>query len=150
MFRRLAAAICLTACAHATPSVTPCGDVAETASISGVVSGGDDLRLENTLVVIEGTALSQPVEVYTNANGLFVVKDLPPGVYTVHFLRGDSDRTRTVRLAPGSRFRTNIRLYPTPFLRCIVCDYGGLDRSLFTDTKRDAELLRRPRAVRYL
>ncbi len=87
---------------------------ASTGGISGVVRHSKTKApVAQALVVIQCTCLAKRRETYTNANGLYSFRDLPPGAYTVQVLAGESDVTKHLELDREERLRAGFTLDPS-------------------------------------
>src|SRR5688572_8196257 len=77
------------ACALALVSVLAAGRVSaqgtQTVTISGTVTSTDGSRLAGATVTAKSPALIGTRSAVTDANGAYIFKGLPPGLYTVTF-----------------------------------------------------------------
>ena len=64
---------------------------------------------------LEGTRETQ-----TNANGVFVFRDLPTGTYTVQFLHRNDEVVRVIELSEGHHTRLNVSLDPNAEPRVVT------------------------------
>ncbi len=83
---------------------------ATSGALSGVVKNEEGQAVENALVVVRCTCLAEDVEVYTNPRGLFAVRALPPGRYTVDVFFGEGRAGGEVELARGQKRSVKLRL----------------------------------------
>ena len=80
------------------------------AMVSGVVTNRTtDEPVEDAFVILECTCLEGSREAYTNANGLFVLKGLPPGEYTMMVAVGSWSNVWEARLGAGDNYRVRVR-----------------------------------------
>ena len=66
--------------------------------------------IENALILVNCTCLQKEVQAYSNANGLYVVRDLPAGYYSVGIYAGQGGEKFEVQLARGQKTRRSVRL----------------------------------------
>jgi hypothetical protein len=86
---------------------------ADDASISGVVTDArTKLKLKDAVVVLQCTCLQGQRETQTDANGLYVFRDLPPGTYTVQVLFGKADVSKVMALPRSQKARHNFLIDP--------------------------------------
>ncbi len=79
----------------------------QTASISGKVTYADDSALDNASVQI----VKLKISVATDLNGLYEIRDVPPGTYTiVVHQEGFSDSSKVVELKPGEAVRLDFSM----------------------------------------
>lgn len=82
-------------------------------AISGVVRDRErGAPLEDAVVIVSCTCLSDPIELHTNKNGLFAATKLPAGVYSLYFAFGDGEARDEVRLGSGEKKRLRVPLDP--------------------------------------
>lgn len=74
-----------------------------TGTVTGVVKDDEGNAIEGALVIVRCTCLSKDAEAYTNARGLFAIKSLPPGTYTVEAFFSDQRTKGTVELPRGEK-----------------------------------------------
>ena len=126
-------------------AVTPrAAEASEGATIAGAVTHEKTGRpIEGALVIVQCTCLQAPRETTTNADGLYTLRDLPPGRYTVQVLFQDANVNKTLEVPAGAKLRTNFRLDPE--FRFVV-DLDGIAPTIRTDaaavTRVDVDTIR--------
>jgi hypothetical protein len=75
---------------------------AEPVVIKGIVKDQNSGKpIEGALVIVQCACLQGPVETTTSADGLYVLKNLPPGNYTVQVLSGEGTFTEALTTKGG-------------------------------------------------
>ena len=82
MKRALAVLACLVALASSTRAFA---QGAQTGTITGTVQSADGLSLPGVTVTVTSPALQGMRTAVTDVNGVYILKGLPPGHYTVNF-----------------------------------------------------------------
>src|SRR6266446_5015913 len=59
--------------------------VAVTGQITGVVTDSTGASIEGAIVSVSGTSLMQPRSVKSQADGIYLLEQLPPGEYSVTY-----------------------------------------------------------------
>ena len=108
------AAGCAFAPAKAPPGTPSAVSIATgTSSISGRVSHAQTTApLPNALMLLHGRDLPVPLEAWTDDNGLYAFRGLPPGTYTVQLLYGQSDRSQMTTLPADARLHAHFEFDP--------------------------------------
>ncbi len=98
-------------------------------SISGVVRGSaNDEPIADALVIVDCACLAEPIEVYTNARGVYRIAGLPPGNYTIEAMRVDAKATRSLALGSGESARLDVKLVlPEDDVDIIVVETPAID-----------------------
>lgn len=78
--------------------------------LTGVVVDGRGDPLRRALVVIECACLEEPIEARTDDYGVYRVRRLPPGAYTIQAAWRRASASRVARLSGRARARVNFRL----------------------------------------
>lgn len=81
-------------------------------TIAGVVRDAAGAPVENALVILQSTALTESQERMTSARGVYAFVDLPAGNYTIQVLAGKANVSKITMLPEGARFRANFRVAP--------------------------------------
>jgi hypothetical protein len=69
---------------------------------------GSDEVLANALVLVSCDCLSAGRETFTDENGVYALRDLPPGDYVLHVSAGSADAFREFTVAVGTRVRVDV------------------------------------------
>lgn len=83
------------------------------ARVAGIVRDQDSERsIAGALVILQCTCLQGARETTTDAAGLYVFRNLPPGKYTVQVLFNDANVNKTFELPPETAMRVHFRIDP--------------------------------------
>lgn len=74
-------------------------------------------RLSGVVVILDCSCLSEVRETETDADGIYLFSDLPPGDYRIQALYRQDDVNRLHTLKPGTRARVNFTLRDESFVR---------------------------------
>ncbi|PRP92369.1 hypothetical protein ENSA5_50000 [Enhygromyxa salina] len=84
---------------------------ASSGTISGIVTDGDNHEpVADAAVVLSCACLSEELQVFTNARGVYTARGLPAGQYVVQGFYGEIEGTSRVELTRGSKVRADLRL----------------------------------------
>ena len=107
---------CAAGCAFAPAKAPPApyGSAASitsgTSSITGRVSHAETKEpLSHALMLLHGNDLPVPLEVWTDDNGRYAFRGLPPGTYTVQMLYGQADRSKVTTLPADAKFHAHFK-----------------------------------------
>ncbi len=82
-------------------------------SIGGAVTDKNTgERIGDAIVVLQCACLQGTLETNTNADGIYIFKNLPTGTYTVQVLHGQADVSKTTVLPRGEKFTANFSIDP--------------------------------------
>ncbi len=121
LWRSLVLLACLSGCliGRSTVVVEPFAAPESRAQIEGFVT---DLNtgepIAGALIILTCPCLLPDiaqVEIQTQADGSYQLRDRPPGDYTVQLLVGLVTMERRVSVAAGTRARVDFRIVPEPF-----------------------------------
>jgi hypothetical protein len=86
---------------------------ADDSAITGVVlDAKSNAPVRSAIVIVECTCLQERIETTTNESGLYVVKGLPSGPYTVHVLKGKAQVDKKFDLPRAVKYRANFTIDP--------------------------------------
>ncbi len=113
-------------------------------TLRGTVTGPDGAAIPGVVVKITSPVLVRSMQAVTNDRGIYVFRNLPPGVYHVELhLEGFSNRVfEEVEVRPGAAFELNADLSPARLQEIIVTPQLVLETAL--------ESLPKGRIVNYL
>lgn len=147
------AAGCAFTPAKAPPSLPATVSIASgTSSISGRVSHQETKEpLSRALMLLHSRDLPVPLEAWTDDNGLYAFRGLPPGTYTVQVLYGQADQSKVTTLPADAKFHAHFRFDPDRRLGCSgLPSRPGINRSLLSLSENEARILGRPQVTRNL
>jgi len=102
------------ATSEAAPADAPASSTAGSGGvITGVVKNSKSKEsIENAVVVLQCSCLSQQRETYTNARGVYRFTNLPQGQYIVQVLAGKASISKSTTLPRNAKFRANFTIDP--------------------------------------
>ncbi|MCY1062958.1 TonB-dependent receptor [Nannocystis sp. SCPEA4] len=125
--------------------VTPRTAHAENGGLSGAVKDKNTGEpIAGVVVLLQCNCLQGARQAETNSEGVYLFRDLPPGVYTVQALYRDNNLTRIAELAPGAKLRIDFQLDPEGrWVETIVVDAAPVRTDGANVTKVDVERMRK-------
>lgn len=92
----------------------------------------------DAIVILQCSCLQGTRETRTNADGLYMFRDLPPGEYTIQVLSGQADVAKIVRMPRGAKFRANFTIDPEDEFKVMMVISGKSPRLARRDITAEA------------
>ncbi len=106
------------------PTILLAPQVAEAAdqgTISGVVTDSKTgKRIKDAIVILQCTCIQGEREAMTNAQGLYVFRNLPPGTYRVQVAFGKANVSKITNLPRGAKFTANFKIDPESLQKKVI------------------------------
>jgi hypothetical protein len=83
--------------------------------------------IAGALIIVQCACLQGARETTTDKDGVYSLRDLPPGKYTVQVLFKDANVNKTFEMPPGVGFRVNFRIDPDLKFNVVI---GALSRDV--------------------
>ena len=107
----------------------------QTGTLSGTVKDAGDLILPGVTITATSTALQGERSTVTDANGVYVLRGLPPGTYQVRFeLSGMGALTQAARVEVGKDVQVNATLSPAGVAEAITVKADTISSTVVSPT----------------
>ena len=86
---------------------------ADDGEIRGIVTNNQDKQpINEALVILQCSCLSESLETQTNSRGVYRFANLPPGTYTIQVLKQEASSSKTTQLPRAAQFRADFSINP--------------------------------------